>query len=96
MIAVPAVEPIVVTEASPTRDTAGNGMAAIASLFLPGLGQLAQGRGAAAFVCFVFTAMMWLFTLGFFGWVGHVLAAIDAAMWSPKTAPIISPDDPGI
>ena len=38
----------------------GNVIAALASFFIPGLGQLLQGRWVAALFMFVMTALLWL------------------------------------
>ena len=66
--------------------SAGNVIAAIASLIFPGLGQLLQGRIMAAllwllFACVAF-AISWLLTLSLlpFGWfLVSIFACIDAA-----------------
>lgn len=55
-----------------------NVIAALASFFIPGLGQLAQGRIVAAVLCFVITAVLWIFLLG---WLGHIVACVEAACW---------------
>lgn len=61
-------------------------MAAALSLVVPGLGQLCQGRVVAAGLLFAFAAVLWTATLGLFGWIGHLIAAIEAAQWrGPKT-----------
>ena len=70
------------------QGTAGNVIAAICSFFIPGLGQLVQGRllsaigwFVAACVAFVVT---WLLTLSLlpFGWfVVSVFACINAATY---------------
>jgi TM2 domain-containing membrane protein YozV len=59
----------------------GNIMAALASLVVPGLGQLAQGRVLSALLVLVFAAALWIFTFGLLGWLGHIFAALDAAFW---------------
>ena len=59
----------------------GSVVAALASLCLPGLGQLLQGRWLAAFVFFVL-AGLWIIGLGP---VVHVAAGLEAAVWQPKT-----------
>jgi TM2 domain-containing membrane protein YozV len=59
----------------------GNVVAAIASLLVPGLGQLAQGRIFSAFLMFTATGILWIVTFGLLGWLGHILAALDAALW---------------
>jgi len=58
------------------QGSAGNVIAAICSLFIPGLGQLVQGRLVAALVHFVLAALLWLLLLG---WIVHLWSIIDAA-----------------
>ncbi|MEE8061059.1 MAG: hypothetical protein V3T16_04485 [Gemmatimonadales bacterium] len=60
------------------QGTAGNVIAALASFFIPGLGQLLQGRIIAAAVQFVLAAVMWVAWLG---WLVHLYSIIDAARW---------------
>jgi TM2 domain-containing membrane protein YozV len=60
------------------QGSAGNVIAALASFFIPGLGQLLQGRIIAAAVQFVLAAVMWIFLLG---WLVHLWSIIDAARW---------------
>jgi TM2 domain-containing membrane protein YozV len=59
----------------------GNLIAAIASFFIPGLGQLLQGRFVAALGFFVFSICLWLF---FLGWLGHILSCLEAAFWKGR------------
>src|SRR6516225_12396318 len=61
-----------------SQGSAGNVIAALASFFVPGLGQLVQGRILAALVHFIVTGLLWLVWLG---WVGHIFSCIDAARW---------------
>jgi TM2 domain-containing membrane protein YozV len=61
--------------------SAGNVVAAVASLIFPGLGQLAQGRIFSALLILVFAGILWIVTFGLLGWLGHILAALDAALW---------------
>jgi TM2 domain-containing membrane protein YozV len=63
------------------RGSGGNVIAALASLFVPGLGQLAQGRITSALLQFVLSGILWILSFGLLGWVGHVLAFLDAALW---------------
>lgn len=63
------------------QGSAGNVIAALASFFVPGLGQLIQGRVIAALFFLVITGIIWLVTFTTLGWVGHVWAAFDAAIW---------------
>lgn len=62
------------------QGSAGNVIAALASFFIPGLGQLLQGRVVIAAVQFVLAAVLWLILLG---WVIHLWSIIDAAMYEP-------------
>lgn len=66
------------------KGSTGNVIAAIASFFIPGLGQLVQGRILAAPFYFVLAVVINFFTLGILGWIGHVIAAIDAAVYRGK------------
>ena len=68
------------------QGSAGNVIAAVCSFFIPGLGQLVQGRLLAALMHFVVGIVVWVITFGFFGWVVNVLSTLDAALWKPKAA----------
>lgn len=59
----------------------GNVICALASFFIPGLGQLLQGRWVLAGVMFVLTAVLWLILLG---WVIHLWSIVDAAIYKPE------------
>jgi TM2 domain-containing membrane protein YozV len=61
-----------------SRGTAGNVLAAVCSFFIPGLGQLTQGRLLAALAFFLISSLLWCIWLG---WVGHILACFEAAVW---------------
>lgn len=63
------------------RGSGGNVLAAIASFFIPGLGQLVQGRLLAALLFFVLTGVLWVITFGLGGWIGHLWACYNAAVW---------------
>ncbi len=65
----------------PGQGSAGNVISALASLFIPGLGQLLQGRLLAAIVQFVLAAVLWVFLLG---WIVHLYSILNAAMFKPK------------
>ena len=65
------------------QGSTGNVIAALASFFIPGLGQLIQGRVVMAVVQFVLAACLWIFLLG---WAIHIWSIIDAALWKPKGA----------
>ena len=59
------------------RGSTGNVLAAICSFFIPGLGQLVQGRVGMALVHFVLAGVLWFFLLG---WIIHLWSIIDAAL----------------
>ena len=63
------------------QGSAGNVIAALCSFFIPGLGQLLQGRVLMAIVQFVLAGVMWIFLLG---WLVHLWSIVDAALWKPK------------
>jgi TM2 domain-containing membrane protein YozV len=60
---------------------AGNVIAAICSFFIPGLGQLVQGRFLIAVIMFVAAAALWVIVLG---WIIHIWSILDAALYKPK------------
>jgi TM2 domain-containing membrane protein YozV len=60
------------------QGSTGNVIAALASFFIPGLGQLIQGRLVIAIVMFVLAAALWIILLG---WIIHLWSILDAAMW---------------
>ena len=71
--------------------SAGNVIAALCSFFVPGLGQLLQGRIVSALLwvlaaCAAF-AITWLITLSLlpFGWfVVSVFSCVNAALYRPR------------
>jgi TM2 domain-containing membrane protein YozV len=58
----------------------GNVLAALCSFFIPGLGQLLQGRLGMAIVHFVLAGVLWFFLLG---WLIHLWSIIEAARYIP-------------
>jgi TM2 domain-containing membrane protein YozV len=62
------------------QGSGGNVLAALCSFFIPGLGQLLQGRLLAAIVQFVLASLLWFILLG---WVVHIWSIIDAARFNP-------------
>jgi hypothetical protein len=60
------------------RGSCGNILAGLASFFIPGLGQLLQGRWLLAGFMFVMTFVLWMILLG---WIIHLWSIIDAALW---------------
>ena len=63
------------------QGSTGNVIAAAASFFIPGLGQLLQGRLLKAAVMFVLAGVLWWFLLG---WIIHLWSILDAALWKPR------------
>ncbi|QDE29754.1 MULTISPECIES: hypothetical protein [Shewanella] len=65
------------------QGSAGNVLAAVASLFFPGLGQLLQGRILAALLFFCITVFCYFFSVLVFpfiiGALFHLWSIIDAA-----------------
>jgi len=64
------------------QGSTGNVIAALASFFIPGLGQLIQGRLLKAIFMFGLAIVLWFFLLG---WLIHLRSILDAAMWKPKS-----------
>jgi TM2 domain-containing membrane protein YozV len=64
------------------QGSTGNVIAAVCSFFVPGLGQLVQGRLFAAVIQFVLAAVLWFFLLG---WLVHLWSIIDAARFKPTS-----------
>ncbi len=62
------------------QGSGGNVLAALASLFIPGLGQLLQGRLWMAIAHFVLAGVLWVFLLG---WIIHLWSILDAAKFKP-------------
>ncbi|GAA0901853.1 hypothetical protein KR767_05640 [Luteibacter anthropi] len=60
------------------QGSSGNVLAAICSFFIPGLGQLVQGRVFKALIMFVLAAVLWVVWLG---WIIHLWSIVDAAMY---------------
>ena len=64
------------------QGSTGNVIAALCSFFVPGLGQLIQGRIGMAALQFVLAAALWFVLLG---WAIHLWSIIDAAKWKHPT-----------
>ena len=60
------------------QGSTGSVIAAVCSFFIPGLGQLVQGRVIAALLHFVLAALLWIILMG---WIVHLWSIIDAAIW---------------
>ena len=67
------------------RGSTGNVLAALASFFVPGLGQLVQGRLFSAAFLFLGASLgyfLWFLILpGILGFLMHAASVIDAALW---------------
>jgi TM2 domain-containing membrane protein YozV len=63
------------------QGSTGNVIAALASFFIPGLGQLLQGRPVMALIMFVLSGILWFFLLG---WLVHIWSVLDAALFKPN------------
>lgn len=64
------------------QGSTGNIIAAVCSFFIPGLGQLVQGRLIIAIIMFVLAAVLWFFLLG---WAVHLWSILDAALYKRKS-----------
>lgn len=62
------------------QGSSGNVIAAVCSFFIPGLGQLVQGRLLKAIVMFVLAAALWVIWMG---WIIHLWSILDAALFKP-------------
>ena len=65
----------------PGQGSGGNVLAALCSFFIPGLGQLLQGRLFMAAIQFLLAGLLWFFLLG---WIVHLWSIIDAARFAPQ------------
>jgi TM2 domain-containing membrane protein YozV len=64
------------------QGSGGNVLAALCSFFIPGLGQLLQGRLGMAIIQFFAAAILWIIMMG---WIIHLWSIIDAARFKPST-----------
>jgi TM2 domain-containing membrane protein YozV len=58
-----------------------NLFAALASFFIPGLGQLLQGRFIKPIIMLILAGVLWFILLG---WVIHLWSVIDALFYRRK------------
>lgn len=65
------------------QGSAGNVIAALCSFFVPGLGQLLQGRLLRAIIQFVLAGVLWVVLMG---WAIHLWSVLDAALYKPSEA----------
>ena len=57
-------------------------LAALCRFFIPGLGQLLQGRLMMAIVHFLLAGALWFVMLG---WIIHLWSIMDAAKFKPSS-----------
>jgi TM2 domain-containing membrane protein YozV len=62
------------------QGSGGNVIAALCSFFIPGLGQLLQGRLLKAALMFVLAGVLWVILMG---WIIHLWSILDAAKFDP-------------
>jgi TM2 domain-containing membrane protein YozV len=60
------------------QGSTGNVIAALCSFFIPGLGQLIQGRLMLGVIQFILHIVLWFVLLG---WVINIWSTIDAALF---------------
>ncbi len=65
------------------QGSTANVIAALCSFFIPGLGQLIQGRMMIALVQFVLSIVLWFF---FLGWIIHIWSIVDAALFKAPSS----------
>jgi TM2 domain-containing membrane protein YozV len=66
----------------PGQGSGGNIIASICSFFIPGLGQLFQGRLLMALVQFLLACALWFILMG---WIITIWSIIDAAKFDPAS-----------
>ncbi len=65
------------------KGSTANVIAAICSVFIPGLGQLVQGRFLKALWHVVLGGIVWFISAGTLGWIMHVWSCYEAATYDP-------------
>lgn len=70
------------------QGTGGNVLAAVCSFFIPGLGQLVQGRILPALLFFILVGVNYFFAVliipAVIGGIFHLWSIIDAARFKPQ------------
>lgn len=75
-----SIDSMLIKSSMAGQGSAGNVLAALCSFFIPGLGQLLQGRLLMAIVQFCLAAILWFVLLG---WIIHLWSILDAALFKP-------------
>jgi TM2 domain-containing membrane protein YozV len=60
------------------------GIAAVLSFFIPGVGQIYNGKILRGIFWLIVTPGIWLGTGGWFGWVCHLIAAYTAYSYAKR------------
>ena len=60
------------------------GIAAVLSFFIPGIGQIYNGKILRGIFWLIVTPGMWIGTGGLFGWVCHLVSAYTAYRYAKK------------
>src|SRR6185436_990216 len=60
------------------------GIAAVLSFFIPGIGQIYNGKILRGIFWLIVTPGIWLGTGGWFGWVCHIISAFTAYRYAKK------------
>ena len=79
-----APPPAAAPPAPAPQQQGSNAGAAIASVFIPGLGQVIQGRPAHGALFFFGSLALWPF---FMGWILHLVSAFEAGGFKPEYPP---------
>lgn len=66
------------------QGSTANVIAALASFFLPGLGQLVQGRWLTALFHVILAGALWVITFATAGWIANLWSCLDAALYRPR------------
>src|SRR5918912_984773 len=66
------------------------GLAAVLSFFIPGVGQIYNGKILRGLFWLIVTPGIWLGTGGWFGWVCHLISAYTAYSYARRRAHILS------
>jgi len=77
----------------PERGSAGNVIAALCSLFIPGFGQLLQGRPLAALIHFIIAGLLYLVGVILTFGLLPMLVAAPMHLWSCLSAAWFRPEE---